>query len=554
MDPQEGATQQTRDSNFGWSLLILHQLETDRKPKVRYIPLIWMHQFLVYLFALLSYNPTYFNEQSESNMSAPSGPYFFISYSRADTALQRKIVAELRERRVNVWVDTENLIPGSPAWEREIEKSIRGAAGIIVLLSPESNNSEWVRREISFTEEHDKRIFPVLIHGDENDSVPLRLSSHQRVDLRRNFSKGLDELANALKDHLGVTAINKKIKPASKQSTTTPATVDLKKYALPAVLALIGLFCIGGVVFGLRLISNANVPTEPTDTPPAIDITIPPTETQPVADYPAPAGKIVFTCNIEGDEVCIMNADGSGWRRLTDSYRSFNATLSLDGKKIVYVMDDKKNTEIYELDLATGKIKQLTDLKTSVGSPEISPDNKYITFHYRSGNDYETIWIMNRDGSNPHEFYSSPGKDVHDATWSPDGKQILFAMGKNDSNKFYIMDFSGGTPYLVNDKVNSRGRSDWSKDLISFDQGAPNLHDVYIMNVDGTNLHQLTHGNNSQGASLSPDGKWIAFTAYTADSKQSPESCDIFIMHIDGSDVRDLTNSPYCDYQPRWGN
>jgi len=76
---------------------------------------------------------------------------------------------------------------------------------------------------------------------------------------------------------------------------------------------------------------------------------------------------------------------------------------------------DKKNTEIYELDLATGKIKQLTDLKTSVGSPEISPDNKYITFHYRSGNDYETIWIMNRDGSNPHEFYSSPGKDVHDA-------------------------------------------------------------------------------------------------------------------------------------------
>ena len=124
-------------------------------------------------------------------MKAPSGQYFFVSYSRADTVQQQKIVAELRGRGVNVWVDTENLVPGSPAWEREIERSIRGAIGIIVLLSPDSSDSQWVRREISFTEEHDKPIFPVHIRGDENESIPLRLSSHQRVDLRRNFSKGM---------------------------------------------------------------------------------------------------------------------------------------------------------------------------------------------------------------------------------------------------------------------------------------------------------------------------------------------------------------------------
>ena len=486
-----------------------------------------------------------------------SGPYFFISYSRADTQQQRDIVAELRARKVNVWVDIENLVPGSPAWEREIEKSIRGAAGVIVLLSPESNNSAWVRREVSFTEEQDKRIFPVLIHGDENDSVPLRLSSHQRVDLRHNPGKGLDELANALKDHLGVTAINKKVKVATKQPATAPATLDLKKYALPATLVLIGLLCIGMLVLGIRVLSNLNIPAaQLTDIPstPEVGVNVTPTEPQPDTNYPEPNGKIVFTCNIEGNEICIMNADGSNWRRLTDSYRSFNATLSPDGKKIVYVMDDGKNTEIYELNLANAKTTQLTDLKKSVGSPEISPDNQYITFHYRSGNNNETIWIMNRDGSNPHEFYSSPGKDAHDATWSPDGSQILFASGKNDSNKFYIMDFNGGTPHLVNNTIDSRGRSDWSTDLISFDQGAPNLHDVYIMNVDGSHLQQLTHGNNSQGASLSPDGMWIAFTAYTADSKTDPESCDIFIMHTDGTHVRDLTNNSYCDYQPRWGN
>jgi len=293
-----------------------------------------------------------------------SGPYFFISYSRADTKQQRDIVAELRMRGVNIWVDIENLVPGSPGWEREIEKSIRGAAGIIVLLSPESNNSEWVRREVSFTEENDKRIFPVLIHGDENDSIPLRLSSHQRVDLRHNYKMGLDQLADALKDHLGVTAINKNAGTDNKKKSTTPS-LDLKKIALPAALVLIGLLCIGGLAFAVRQIANIKIPNDPTKTftPPVVNITITPTEAQPVTNYPAPVGKIVFTCNIDGDEVCIINADGSGWRRLTDSYRSFNATLSPDGNKIVYLMDDKKNTEIYELDLATGKTKQLTTLK-----------------------------------------------------------------------------------------------------------------------------------------------------------------------------------------------
>src|SRR6266545_1237277 len=141
-------------------------------------------------------------------MSTPAF-YFFMSYSREDIGLQKRVINGLRQRGVNAWVDVENLIPGSPAWEREIERAIRGAAGLIVLLSPDSNNSEWVRREISFAEQHKKRIFPVLIHGDEDDSIPLRLSNHQRVDLRRNFGDGLDSLADALNEHLGVTSVQR---------------------------------------------------------------------------------------------------------------------------------------------------------------------------------------------------------------------------------------------------------------------------------------------------------------------------------------------------------
>lgn len=493
-------------------------------------------------------------------MSTPA-PHFFMSYSRDDAALQRRIAAELRGRGINVWVDTENLIPGSPAWEREIERSIRKAAGVIVLLSPASNNSEWVRREISFAEQTEKRIFPVLVSGEDEDSIPLRLSNHQYVDLRGDFHYGIGELANALNEHLGTT----KVISRKRQETKPPISpIDWSKFALPALLALIGLACIGGAALALRSIYGAlqGRPTPVAATPPDVNPTG--TFSPIVLESPTagnlhlaePTGKIVYTCQVAGDEICVINADGSGWRRLTNFPSGSNyASLSPDGQSLVFVGRQTGKAEVYELDLSTGDIKQLTRFKMDVGAPEISPDNKRIAFTYRSSNNIAQLWIMNRDGSDPRAFYSSPTQEAHDPTWSPDGTQILFAMGKGESNKLYITDFDETDPHVINDTVDTRGRSDWSpQDLISFDMGGPLKHDVYTMSVDGSSLKKFTNGNNSQGASFSPDGQWITFTAYANLANQDLNSCEIYIMRVDGTDLRRLTENNYCDYQPRWGN
>jgi hypothetical protein len=491
-------------------------------------------------------------------MNTPAS-YFFMSYSREDALLQKRVLTGLRERGINVWVDIENLIPGSPAWDREIERAIRGAAGSIVLLSPNSNNSEWVRREISFAEQNEKRIFPVLIHGDEDDSIPLRLSDHQRVDLRRDFDAGLDQLANALQEHVGSTAVHL----APKQTSSTsfdPAS--LRKFVLPGLIAILALACLGGLALTARYLYN-NIPTTKpagiiTNTPPDRDATIPVimnTATNIPIDLLKPAGKIVYTCSIAGDEICIINADGSGWQRLTDMpSASSYATLSPDGKSVIYTNNKTGSTELYELNLGSGKTKQLTKMKSEVGSPEISPDNKFILFNKKVSNNTQ-VWIMNRDGSDPHQLYSFPGKDAHDAIWSPDGSQVLFAFGRGDSNQLYIMGSDGRDPHLVNNSIDTRGRSDWSiNNLIVFDMGGPFQHDVYLMKSNGSDLHKISNGNNSQGASFSPDGQWIALTAYTDTANKDQASCEIYIMRVNGSDLRRLTSNNYCDYQPRWGN
>ncbi len=131
-----------------------------------------------------------------------STDYVFMSYSRRDDAVMRRIVAFLREQGIKVWVDNEKLIPGTPVWEKEIEKAVQGASAVVVVLSPDSKDSEWVRREISLADQYEKRVFPLLVRGDEKTSISIRLIGRQYVDIRSNEDAGLNYVSATLSHYL----------------------------------------------------------------------------------------------------------------------------------------------------------------------------------------------------------------------------------------------------------------------------------------------------------------------------------------------------------------
>jgi hypothetical protein len=110
-----------------------------------------------------------------------------MSYSRRDEAVMRRIATFLREQGINVWVDNEELVPGTPIWEEEIEKAIISTGATVVLLSPDSKNSEWVRREISYADENGKRIFPILIAGNERNCIIPKTWGRRKKEERVNF-------------------------------------------------------------------------------------------------------------------------------------------------------------------------------------------------------------------------------------------------------------------------------------------------------------------------------------------------------------------------------
>lgn len=268
-------------------------------------------------------------------------------------------------------------------------------------------------------------------------------------------------------------------------------------------------------------------------------------------------GRIVFTCQLfkvqSMDQICIMNADGTGMRQLTtEKKRNYYPSLAPDGGSVVYTSFLEANVyEIYSLNLNSGNVDKLTDKLGVLNAPEISPDGESIILSRGDPTrGSQHIMVMDRNGKDARNIISG-----WDPTWSPDGKQILFASDLEGGVQLFIANRNGKEPHRVTNLPSIRGRSDWSPDgqwIVTYSGPAWN-REVYILNADGSNVRQLTpSGGNSQGPSFSPDGKWVVFTAYF-DHYGEDHGCEIYVIRTDGTDLRRLTDNDYCDYQPRWG-
>lgn len=137
--------------------------------------------------------------------SGPAVPeHVFLSFSRKDNETAQFIFYTLWRNGIRAWIDYANLIPGTPDWEAEIRDAIKNAFAVVVLASPESRESKYVRGELSVAESRGCQIFPLWIEGvDWADSIPLGLTYTQYIDARdTRRDEGIATLCNTLQEHI----------------------------------------------------------------------------------------------------------------------------------------------------------------------------------------------------------------------------------------------------------------------------------------------------------------------------------------------------------------
>jgi Tol biopolymer transport system component len=187
----------------------------------------------------------------------------------------------------------------------------------------------------------------------------------------------------------------------------------------------------------------------------------------------------------------------------------------------------------------------------AIGFPiDVSSLSGRITFS--SGTD--DVWVVNANGSGLKRLTTNQHDDF-DPAWSPDGRRIAFRSMRDGNNEVYVMNADGSRQHDVSDDPaddwgpawTSNGKVLWNcaRDLGFGFHGC-------TANPDGSGLHVIPNDVYVEYPSGSPDGTRIAFMSQQPGAHGKDPNYDIFVMNVDGSGLRQLTDAPGEDGFPSW--
>ena len=139
---------------------------------------------------------------------------------------------------------------------------------------------------------------------------------------------------------------------------------------------------------------------------------------------------------------------------------------------------------------------------------------------------------------------------------SPDGKKIVFTSNRDGNTNIYLMNVDGSNVVRLTNVQAEEQAPIWSPDgtRILFESNRDGNYEVYVMNSDGSGQTRLTFNPTVDGgpARFSPDGKMIAFARSAAVDGPDYYNFDIYTMNADGSNVKQLTTDKEYDTGPVW--
>ena len=192
----------------------------------------------------------------------------FLSYNREDLATARRFAQGFERAGLSVWWD-QTLHPGE-AYDHVTEKALKQARAVIVLWSPRSVESRWVRAEATLAERN-RTLVPVMIEPCER---PIMFELTQTSDLSGWKGDPADPAWQAL-----LASVRRMLVPATQSSAAAPQPAAASEPA-PArtapplsrtgtLAAALALLLIGALALGIWLGPGRTPPPAAVATVPA---------------------------------------------------------------------------------------------------------------------------------------------------------------------------------------------------------------------------------------------------------------------------------------------
>lgn len=250
----------------------------------------------------------------------------------------------------------------------------------------------------------------------------------------------------------------------------------------------------------------------------------------------------------------IVDVAGSRVRELTHgSWSDSSPVWSPDGSKIAFLSDRDGTTQVHVMWLDTREVAQLTHLERAPSGLRWSPDGKMLAF---SGFVPDTAPILKVDMvRRPKGAKWAAGPVIVDRlSWARDGRGPV----PKGYNHIYVIDAElGGTPRMLTSGDFSHSGPEWSRDGRTIYFSAIRKPDaeylrgdseIYAVNLDTLTVTALTERKGpDRGPLVSPDGRWIAYSGYD-DQDYTSHLSSLYLMNTEGKQKRllagDLPNSP----------
>lgn len=241
----------------------------------------------------------------------------------------------------------------------------------------------------------------------------------------------------------------------------------------------------------------------------------------------------------------------------------YNAVTDQKGSKVIFNTYRFSGWKLGIGDFDQGKIrsvKKLTNRKNYEYCGKFSPDGQKVVYQeYNWSDRSENLFIADTDGKNAKLLFKNNISDQN-LDWTKDNKHIVFTHLKNNQSGIYMTSIDG----KIFRKISNGNANDFApstskeENKVAFLSDRSGKIDLFVVDLDGNNLKNLTSKLKTVDAnandiwaykvSWSPNGKQIVFNAMTNDG------LELFIVNADGTELHQITDNNDSDITPFWTN
>jgi dipeptidyl aminopeptidase/acylaminoacyl peptidase len=230
-------------------------------------------------------------------------------------------------------------------------------------------------------------------------------------------------------------------------------------------------------------------------------------------------------------------ASGKVDQLTTGNHYEHSVDWSPDGDQLLFLTnhdaddDEFFNYDVFVLKIADKSMRRVTATESNEYHPQWSPDGKMISFQAtrRGLTDRETTmedthaWVMNADGSGRKDVGSAIDNRQGIPQWAPDGSALLFTVQERGQVRLYRAPLAGGKPEALVSERGSVGSFSIAKATLAYTFATPSdLAQLYVRG-NGSQPRRVTDLNTGV-LSGKPLGEVEAFTFISNDNKFEVEA------------------------------